>query len=86
MKFLRAFVHSYRQEIHGCNVQERKKQLYMLNLVRDFIKCIIDGCSFSQQDLEKKYELRTGLPSPERVDSRIVARRRNKKAVGFGKS
>lgn len=34
------------------------------------------------QALEKKYEESTGLPSPEKID----ARRRRKKAVGFGKS
>ncbi|KAL0461692.1 UNVERIFIED_CONTAM: Peptide deformylase 1B, chloroplastic [Sesamum latifolium] len=34
------------------------------------------------QGLEKKYEKRTGKPSPEKID----ARRRRKKAVGFGKS
>ncbi|GER41321.1 peptide deformylase 1B [Striga asiatica] len=33
------------------------------------------------QALEKKYEEKTGLPSPERIDKR----RRKKKAVGFGK-
>ncbi|KAL0395700.1 UNVERIFIED_CONTAM: Peptide deformylase 1B, chloroplastic [Sesamum calycinum] len=34
------------------------------------------------QGLEKKYEKRTGKPSPEKID----ARRRRKKAIGFGKS
>lgn len=34
------------------------------------------------QALEKKYEEKTGFPSPERVE----ARRGRKAAVGFGKS
>ncbi|KAL7135815.1 hypothetical protein ABFS83_11G123200 [Erythranthe nasuta] len=43
---------------------------------------ILDTIRAELQALEKKYEERTGLPSPERID----IRRKIKKAVGFGKS
>ncbi|RVW46554.1 hypothetical protein CK203_011000 [Vitis vinifera] len=34
------------------------------------------------EDLERKYEDRTGFPSPERIETR----KRRKVAAGFGKS
>ncbi|KAK4426142.1 Peptide deformylase 1B, chloroplastic [Sesamum alatum] len=43
---------------------------------------VLDTIRAELQGLEKKYEERTGKPSPEKVDER----RRRKKAVGFGKS
>ncbi|KAL8545810.1 hypothetical protein ACS0TY_005795 [Phlomoides rotata] len=43
---------------------------------------VLDSIREELQALEKKYEERTGLWSPERID----ARRTRKKAVGFGKS
>ncbi|XP_027093166.1 peptide deformylase 1B, chloroplastic isoform X1 [Coffea arabica] len=43
---------------------------------------VLESISADLQALEKKYEGRTGLQSPERID----ARRRRKTAIGFGKS
>lgn len=43
---------------------------------------VLDTIREQLQALEKKYEKVTGLPSPERIDSR----RRRTKAIGFGKS
>ncbi|KAL3640115.1 Peptide deformylase 1B, chloroplastic [Castilleja foliolosa] len=43
---------------------------------------ILESIRAELQALEKKYEERTGLPSPERID----VRRKKKKPAGFGKS
>ncbi|KAJ0113615.1 hypothetical protein Patl1_02771 [Pistacia atlantica] len=43
---------------------------------------VLDSIRIQLQALEKKYEDKTGFPSPERVE----AHRRRKAAVGFGKS
>ncbi|XP_044466953.1 peptide deformylase 1B, chloroplastic/mitochondrial isoform X1 [Mangifera indica] len=43
---------------------------------------VLDSIRIQLQALEKKYEEKTGFPSPERVE----ARRGRKAAVGFGKS
>ncbi|XP_031264078.1 peptide deformylase 1B, chloroplastic/mitochondrial [Pistacia vera] len=43
---------------------------------------VLDSICIQLQALEKKYEDKTGFPTPERVE----ARRRRKAAVGFGKS
>lgn len=43
---------------------------------------VLESIRADLQALEKKYEDRTGLQSPERID----ARRRRKTAIGFGKS
>ncbi|CAA3005924.1 Peptide deformylase 1B, chloroplastic/mitochondrial [Olea europaea subsp. europaea] len=43
---------------------------------------VLDSIREDLQAMEKRYEEKTGFPSPERIDSR----RRRKVAVGFGKS
>ncbi|CAI9758585.1 unnamed protein product [Fraxinus pennsylvanica] len=43
---------------------------------------VLDSIREDLQAMEKRYEEKTGFPSPERID----ARRRRKAAVGFGKS
>ncbi|XP_030544732.1 peptide deformylase 1B, chloroplastic/mitochondrial-like [Rhodamnia argentea] len=42
---------------------------------------VLDSIHAELEALEKKYEQRTGLPSPERIDTR-----RRRVAIGFGKS
>ncbi|XP_024029493.1 peptide deformylase 1B, chloroplastic isoform X2 [Morus notabilis] len=44
---------------------------------------VLDGIRAQLQSLEKKYEDKTGFPSPERIDE---TRKKKKVAVGFGKS
>lgn len=43
---------------------------------------VLDSIHANLQDLERKYEDRTGFPSPERIETR----KRRKVAAGFGKS
>ncbi|XP_019161788.1 PREDICTED: peptide deformylase 1B, chloroplastic [Ipomoea nil] len=47
---------------------------------------VLDTVRENLEALEKKYEDSTGLPSPERINTRINTRKRRQAGVGFGKS